>query len=245
MSRFDYGITFNGQHTYHDLGLILLSKTIEYPARSPVLVKPPYSNVPIDLSNLYGHTVFEDRAYKAEFYLKGATPYTKEELAAKYTSVVAWLEGSMGRQPLIDDTEPGYYYVGEPVKSPDRNELLRTGHLTIEWTCNPYRVAVNQEGGDRWNSFAFEKDVAQQTEFAVDGELAFMLVNSSSELLQPTITTDADMVLLDQSGNQLDLAAGPTTPLNQAYPLTLKTGVNYLAVTGTGHISFEWYKEVI
>ena len=72
-----------------------------------------------------------------------------------------------------------------------------------------------------------------------------MLVNSSSELLQPTITTDADMVLLDQAGNQLDLAAGPTTPLNQAYPLTLKTGVNYLAVTGTGHISFEWYKEVI
>jgi phage-related protein len=244
VSRFDYGFTFNGKHTYRDFGLILLTKTIGFSDRSPVLIRPPYSNTPIDQSNLYGHTIFGDRDVKAEFLLQNADSMSKTELAGKLTSVANWIQGSMGRQPLIDDVEQAYYYMGEPVKAIDWNELLTAGQLTIDWTCNPYRIAVNAEGNQRWNDLNADMDVAQNVQFDVHGESAIMLINASTELVQPVITTTGSVVI-NIAGVDFSFEEGTHLPLNQVYPLTLKQGVNYIRVSGEGTVNFNWYKEVI
>lgn len=240
-----FGITFNGKHTYRDLGLIITSKTIGMPERTPILMRPPYSNVPIDLSNLYGHTVYGDRSYKLEFLLRDPNSYSKPALAAKLTAVLNWVEGAMGRQPLIDDVEPEYYYLAEPIKAPTWNELLTCGKFAVEWTCNPYRVAVAAEGDDRWNPFNFEMGVSQAVSYNVVGSQSFILINPSSELVQPTITTNAPMTITLNNEAPIDLVAGITTALNQAYPVSLLLGANYITVSGTGMIAFEWHREVI
>lgn len=240
-----FGITFNGKHSYRDLGLIITSKTLGLPDRTPVLMRPPYSNVPIDLSNSYGHTVFGDRSFKLEFLLRDPTSYSKPALAARLTAILNWVEDSMGRQPLFDDVEPKYYYLAEPVKSPTWDELLTCGKFTVEWTCNPYRISTAPEGDDRWNSFNFEMDVAQKVNYDVVVSESFILINNSTELLQPEITTDAEMTLALNNEPVIEIHPGSTTALNQAYPVTLSRGVNRFVVNGTGTISFEWYREVI
>lgn len=222
----------------------MTSKTIGFPERTPVLLRPPYSNKPIDQSNLYGHTIFGDRTFKAEFMIKDFDTMTKQGLTAKLTQVVNWLESSMGRQPLVDDAEKAYYYLGEPVSAPSWEEMRAWGKLTIEWTCNPYRVAVNAEGDQRWNDLNADMDVAQDVQFTVNGADTLLLINVSNELMQPTITSTGTVTIVID-GQDVELGDGVTSPLNQDYPLTLKPGVNYVQVSGQGTLAFTWYKELI
>ncbi|WP_125703691.1 phage tail protein [Lacticaseibacillus daqingensis] len=244
MQGIKYGITYNGLHSYRDFGLTVTAKTVGFPERTPVLLRPPYSNKPIDLSNLYGHTVFGDRALKVEFLIRDFKTMTKQGLSDKLTLVANWLESSMGRTPLYDDVAPAYYYLGEPVTALDWAEMRAHGRLTVEWTCNPYRVAKEAEGNQRWNDLNADLDVAQDTQFTVAGPSTLMLINASSELAQPSITTTGT-VTININGTDIELVEGTTVPINQAYPLTLQAGVNFVTVGGTGTISFTWYKEVL
>lgn len=239
-----YGVTFNGKHTYRDLGLVLLTKTIGLPARTTQIVRPPYSNHPIDYSSLYGHTIYDDREFTCEFMVRDQANLSKEALANKFTAVITWLEELQGRTPLIDDVAPGYYYLAEPAKAPTWEELLSLGKLTIDWTCNPLRTCVKPEGNTRWNDLNVNYDVSQHTSYQINGATTIHLINKLPEPVQPTITVEGDLTLVVDDQEQ-HLTDGVYAPVQLAYPPILKKGATYLAVSGTGTITFTWQKEMV
>lgn len=240
-----YGIQFLGKHSWRDYGLRLLTKEVTMPEKVPVIVKLPYSNSIVDLSALYNHQVFNDRTFTTTFLLTAWESHTKEQLYEKWTEIVNWVMGTPGRQPLIDDIMSDYHYLGEVVTAPSWDEMRLYGKLTVEWTCYPFRIHAALEGDDIWDDFNFDTDVAQETGFDVTDTMKVTLLNTGTQPAQPTIIAGAAFTVAVAGGQTYKLEKGTITAANAAYPFTLPVGTSELTITGSGHIEFQWHKEVI
>lgn len=245
LSSSNYGITYNGKHSARDFGLKVIDKQIGFSAKTKTIIRPPHSNSVIDLSAMNGENIFGDRPFSVTFLLVNWQEQSKEQLYMIWTRVVNWLMDSSGRSPLVDDIMSGYYYLGEPEEAPDFDEFRIHGKLTVKWNCDPFRIAVAAEGNDIWNSFAFDLDVAQVVERDVSGTVTMTLINVGASMVQPDVICDAEMNIAINGEDAQPFAIGTTKPVNMAYPLVLKRGVNTLQITGTGHVQFDWHKEVI
>ena len=88
-----YGLTFNGLHSFNDLGLIMLSKTRVLLSAA----KDEYVDIPgMDGSHLYPGAL-PDKVHEIEFAVK-TTGITA--LKAKMRQVAAWLR-TKGRSNLV------------------------------------------------------------------------------------------------------------------------------------------------
>lgn len=239
-----YGITFQNKHSWRDFGLRVIGKKITFPAKNKVTIQPPYSNQLIDLSAFYNEQTFNDRTFQVTFLIIDRQRVSKEVLYTAWAKIVNWLMTPTGRQPLIDDVMSEHYYLGEVVDAPTWEEFRVHGKFTVTWACYPFRISRLAEGNDIWDTFNFDFDVAQQVGYDVDGSRNIVLLNNGATPIQPTIVADAAMTITsDDLVTQIQ--PGTTEPDRLLQPLTLAVGVNSLAVSGTGHIEFQWHKEVI
>ena len=240
-----YGVRFNGKHTWADFHLRVLDKALSFPEKASVTTSLPYSNQIIDLSALYGHQIFKDRTFKMTFLLTAWETHTKEQLYRKWTELVNWLQGTAGRQPLVDDIMADYYYLGEVITAPSWEEMRLYGKLTVEWTCYPFRIHAVAEGDDVWDDFDFEFGVAQETSFDVTDATMVTLLNVGTQPAQPTIVAGADFTVAVTGSKTCGVKKGTVTAEDAAYPFTLQVGTSELTITGTGSIACDWHKEVI
>lgn len=240
----DYGITFQNQHSWQDFGLRVIGKKITFPSKNKVTIQPPYSNQLIDLSMFYNEQTFSDRTFQVTFLIIDRKRISKDILYVTWTKIINWLMTTAGRQPLIDDVMPEYYYLGEVVDAPTWEEFRVHGKFTVTWACYPFRIHRLLEGNDVWDTFNFELDVAQQVKYDVDGSRNIVLLNNGATPIQPTIVTSAPLTL-STNGTVIQLKAGITEPDARLQPLTLQVGVNSITVNGKGRIEFQWHKEVI
>lgn len=229
-----YGVDFNGHHS-SEFGLIALKgKKVGMPAKNKILVEIPFSNSKIDLSNIYGGPYFEERTYTQVFHLQ-VDQYDKERLYILWTKIVNWLMGTKSKVPLYDDVMHSYYYLAEVQKAPTFDEMLHWGTLTVEWQCYPFRISALQEGNDVWDTFCFDLDVAQEVSFDVSGSLQVTIINNGETQVDMTVKASAPMTVSTTS-----VSAGTTKDA-----IALPVGTNNFAITGTGHIDFIFYKELI
>lgn len=184
----DYGIRFNGHHS-SEFGLrILQGKQIGFPTKIKSLVTIPHSSNEYDFSSVVGVQAYSDRTVSIPFHIN---KMDKESLYNEWTKIVNWLMGTDSKTPLYDDLMDEYYYMAEVRESPEFNELLTRGTLTVNFTCYPFRISKLREGNDIWDTFNFELDVAQQTSFLVN-RTTFKTVSVGSIVNIGAWATNAD-----------------------------------------------------
>ena len=236
-----YGIFFNGKHSYNDLGVTIADKDIGYPEKEKIKVKVPFSNVEYDFSSLYGDQTYTTRnlTYTINVIEKHRNMNTVQVNLIE-TKLSNWLMGTVGKQKLYDDSIPGYYYLAEVEGGLDFNELWNYGTLTVEFTAYPFMIAELHEGNDLWDPFNFELDVAQITDFTVNGSLDVTLYNVGTPSVTPAIEASAPMDII-KDGITYKIPIGKS----KSDDFVLSPGDNKLTIKGNGTIKFTFYKELI
>lgn len=236
-----YGITFNGKHSYRDFGVTIAEKNIGYPEKQKIKVQVPFSNIEYDFSELYGEQTYTPRKLTYMFNVAEiGKRNTTERINILETQLSNWLMVGGGKQKLYDDTMPGYYYLAEVEGELNFDELWNLGRLTVVFTAYPFMIAELPEGHDIWDEFNFELDVAQVTDFEVNGSLDVTLYNVGTPDLVPEIESSSSMQIF-KNGVIFDVPSGKS----KSDDFRLKPGENELTITGNGTIKFTFYKELI
>lgn len=237
-----YGIQFNGKHSYRDLGITHGTiREIGVPNKIKVIKRPPFSNVDIDFSELYGDQIYENRPLKYSFNLVDRYgTYTAESLTTTKTLLTNWLMNSNGKQPLYDDLYPNYYFLAEVEEGTDIEEDWNKGLLTVTFNAYPFMIHDLQEGHDLWDEINFATDVLQPTSFNVRGTQNIVLVNAGTPDVVPRIVTDSPFSIMLR-GQKYDVSSGITN----SHRFVLKSGENHITLEGTGQIEFGFYQELI
>lgn len=237
-----YGLEFNGKHSYDYFGITMgIDRNIGFPEKEKLKDKVPFSNVEYDFSEIYGDQAYTTRELKYTFNIldKGVLNDT-HRINVLITAFSNWLMNTRGKQKLIDDTIPGYYFMAEVEGGLDFDELWNHGTLTVIFTAYPFKISEEAEGDDIWDTFNFLLDYAQITDFEVNGTKEVTLYNPGTPNVNPKITSSSAMeIKLD--GITYNLNAGTT----ESDDFVLKSGKNNLTITGNGSISFKFYKELI
>lgn len=228
------GFKFNNEHSYDDYNLLLESKKILPPAKKKIKTDVPFMNGTYDFSTIAtnGENVFTERTIEVVFNL---IANNKEILYMKYSEILEWLSDT-GQQQLIFDDIKDYYFLAEVEGITDFNEAIRIGKFKVIFTCQPFKMGINLEGADIWDTFNFEIDVAQDVVFDVVGTKTINIRNVG-RLVCPIINASAPMSLVFNS-KTYNLIAGD----NRIYGLKLLNGDNNMIVNGTGHINFIFRK---
>lgn len=232
-----YGFKIFGKHT-SELGLECVGREVGFPEKNKVLVDIPYSNTPIDYSELYGIQTFSQRTLMYRFKIERDHSY--EVVYRKWTEVVNWLTAKSGQHPLYDDYMNRFYYLAELVQSPSYEEFVNHGELQLTFTAYPFRIDSSPEGNDIWDEFDFEFDVAINTKFDVRGTKEVFLINNGTNTIRPRIITNAN-ITIEHNNRVYEFPSGS----HERHRLYLDVGEQTLKVNGIGSVEFIYYKEVI
>jgi len=233
------GIHLNEIDFYSEYKIYVKERFIGNPDKNKILERVPFSNETLDFSSLYGTQTFQDRPLKYVLSLseKSHTRQGVHLLEMQLTN--ALMAGTRGK--LIDEMFPGYYFEAEVQTGPNFERFLSFGELTVDFIAYPFKKSILPEGNDYWDPFNFELDISQTTEFTVTGTQQVTLWNVGISQLNPTIRASAPMQITTDSGNVFIVQPGES----KSYDLMLLPGENSLYISGTGSISFVFYKEVI
>ena len=232
-----YGITFNGRHSFNDMGYKILSnREIKSPSKIKVKKSVPYMNGSYDFSNLYGGNCFTDRVLEYTFLLKATS---NKNLEAVRMDCENWLMGTNEQTKLIDDNMNLYYYLAE-CESVKFEDMGLVGKLTATFNAYPFRLYGWVEGNDLWDRFNFELDVSQEVKFNIEGSKDIVLYNQGATHVKPTIIASSDMEIVKD-----DITYSIEKGKTNDWQFVLGVGENYLTVKGTGTIEFEFRKEVL
>ena len=235
------GITFNGKHSYRDMGLVLSNRNIGYPSKEKIIEKVPFASIEYDFSNLYGAQSYSNRTLVYKFNLKNNSS-TSDGYYALESEIINWLYGTLSKSKLTDDALPGVYFLAEPVEEPGTQRIkVYGGILEITFTAYPFKIGEHFEGDDIWDTFNFLEDYAQETSFIVEGSRSVTLYNPSLNPVSPTIITSRDLVVADKNGRFHSVNEGT----NVVHNFMLFPGENRISILGRGTIEFKFRKEVL
>ncbi|WP_254593535.1 phage tail protein [Terribacillus sp. AE2B 122] len=235
------GIAFMGKHSFKDFGYTISpDKEIGIAEKQKKLITVPFSNSSYDFSELYGSQTYSSRSLTYPINIVNEGNPSRNALIATRTRLLNWLANSPGKQPLLDDDYPGYYFLAELDQGASFQDDWRTGILTANFTAYPFMIGTRPEGHDIWDEFNFELDVAQQVRFDVNRSLMVNLLNVGTPDVIPEIITSSAMSLR-KGAITLEVPAGR----NRSDDFTLESGDNLITITGTGTIEFVYYKEML
>lgn len=151
----ELGLSINGVHCT-DLGLHLKSYTIGTPNVKTNIIKIPYTDRSIDLTDMVdGLPHYDNRTIK---FTLGKVCNSMQEWSDLVTTIVSTYHGQ--KVDVIFDSDIAYFYKGRI--SFDVDKARRTiGEISATMIAEPYKYSVNDYGEDyQWNPFNFEKDYA-------------------------------------------------------------------------------------
>lgn len=229
-------IEFNNFNSKNE-NLYLIQREAPTPEEKSIIEDIPYMQGVLDFSMLLGERIFTNReiTYTFQAFNYG---YDKRK----------WLEQDIKRKLMMHDRsilrdthDYGYYWLGK-CQSVEVEDAHETSSLiaTIIFNVYPFMFTENQWFDDVWDTFNFERDVANFTKYEVTGKKNIMLYNTGSVSVSPQVITTSNMkVTID--GEVYDYKSGTTDNLL----LRLKPGMNNLTIQGTGIISFHFRHEVM
>src|SRR5690625_629106 len=164
--------------------------------------------------------------------------YRYEKTKTMETSLTNWLRNPSNVH-LYDSLSPGHYYPAncKSIKYVDSDEGMNAV-ITFE----AYRLMKSDlvEGNDIWDEFNFELDVAQETNFTVNGTENIKLINPCSNVIIPKIRASSDFEVVKD--NQTFIIPEGTSESSE---FILNIGENDLTILGNGEIEFQFYKELL
>ncbi len=198
-------------HSYRDLNLLLVKKEYGAPSVKNKKVDIEGADGSIDYTDFFGGPKYGEAEHKFTF----ATIVPRSDFPTQYSNVKNALHGQKLR--IIDDDDPGFYYVGRCYVSSFTDEK-GAGKITVECECDPYKYKL------------------QPTimSVAINGTEVITLTNARKRAV-PSITTTAAMTIAFGSGIWTPNAGTFTIP-----ELEFAEGENDVTVTGVGNITFAW-----
>lgn len=230
-----YGITFNGKHSFDDLGLLTFSKEIGTPSKNKIKDSVPFMNGSYDFSNIYNGSTYSERELTFVFKTSGGSRTDAVRMV-----VENWLMGTDGQVELIEDDLKSYYYLAECIDL-SFEEFNSFGKLIATFTAYPFKIGVALEGSKiLWDEFCFDTDALQETEFEVSGTKEVVITNLGIVNVTPIIECDSVFKLI-KDNNEYTFSQGET----KDYRLELSPGANAIVIKGNGNISIKFRKEII
>lgn len=229
------GITFNEKHSIKDFALYVAELDISPPSKKKIKKSVPFMQGSYDFSLLYGTNTFNERTLSYTFEIIADNPMMLNVIK---TQINNWLLGC-GQCQLYDDAIPGFYFLAECTDISEKDDRYGTV-LNITFIAYPFKIGETYEGNNLWDSFNFELDVLQDTEFIVNGISSVSIYNSSVIDIEPTIITSSQFeIVLDNK--EYTIKAGTS----KDYRFKFKPGANNLTLKGNGTIEFRFRKEVL
>lgn len=233
------GLIYNGKHSWNDFHITVAEKKILPPSKVKIKESVPFMNGSYDFSTIGsgGEPIFSEREIDVKFTFP---THSKIKLQAKYDEVLEWLQDTSSKQQLIFDDMPDYYFWAEIEAAGDFEEVLTFGNLTVKFVAQPFKTGVSEEGTDQlWDSFNFETDVMQDTEFDVSGSKDIIIINVGRNVYPVINASTAMSITLNNKTYNI------VTGDNNIYGFKLQPGGNSISITGTGHIKFIFRKQVL
>lgn len=201
------------------MNLLLSEKEIGAPSVKTNLVEIEGADSFLDYTDFFDGPKYGSVTHKFTF----STIVPRSDFLSQYSEVKNALHGKKLR--IVDDDDPGFYYVGRCYVSSFTNEK-GIGTVSIECECEPYKYKLAETVVSR----------------AVDGVEVIPLTNARKRAVPlVTITTDTSLNIVFQTYNVWDLGSG-----SYSLPeLELVEGLNEVTVTGTGSISFSWQEAML
>jgi len=231
------GITFNLKHSYTDFNLILNNKKIGTPSKKKITIPMPFMNGNYDFSTLgsNGEITYNQRAIDIKFTLISTS---KAKLHIELVKVVAWLQ-DISQNKLIFDDIKDYYFLAEVEEGIEITEKNNIAEITVKFIADPFKTGVDYATNNLWDTFNFEEDYLQSSDYDVVGTKTITLYNPG-RIVTPIINCNANMNIVYNSVTY-NLIIGDNKP----YGLRLANGANSIVINGTGHVSFLYRKQVI
>lgn len=228
------GFQRGNRHT-RDFKMWLVDRKAPTPEEKSIVENLPFVQGEYDFSTILGGRIYNNRPLTYQFEILNRDYQSRKTIQ---TSLENWLMKG-GYEFLYDTHDPGYYWIAKCMRV---NTADTYGGLTvnIEFDAYPFKISGLAEGNDIWDTFNFELDVSQITEFAVNGSIDIALYNVGASNLTPTIKASAPMTII-KDGVTYNVGAGET----KSYEFALKQGENRLTIQGNGTIEFLFYKELI
>ena len=133
-------ITYNGLHTWRDLGAVMSGRKIGQPPRHRITEQVPYSNITEDFTAIYGVQTYGERALEYRFTLLAAAP---AQLERRMREFVGRIYGAPpGRQALYDDRVEGYHFSAVCTELSEPTYISSTAAVyTVRFAAAPYLVS--------------------------------------------------------------------------------------------------------
>lgn len=208
------GITFGTLHSYDDLHLILLSKTISSPTIKTNIIDIPGSDGQIDLTDYFGEVYYTNRLITFEF----ATKVNPKIFLNLFSEVQNRLHGKMMK--IILDEDLDYYYYGR-INVNEWKSNKRIGLITIEVDADPYKYKT------------YETKISEK----ITNKEDIILLNGRKRVI-PKIIVDSDMTI-NFNGESYVLNVGTYEP-SDIPDFILNHGSNILEVIGNGNITITY-----
>lgn len=228
------GFKFDGKHT-SEYNLILLDRQADPPDEKEIIEEVPFMQGELDFSAILGQRVYKNRTLRFEMIIVN---YSYERRKIIETSLTNWLM-KPSHIKLYDDFNRHYYYMAkcESINYEDRYEGMTA---VITFDAYPFMIGEYLEGNDIWDIFNFELDVAQLTEFDINGSKEITLFNQGSNMIAPKIIASDSFEVV--KGNQTFTIPSGTSESSE---FIINIGENDLTIKGNGTIEFQIYKELL
>jgi spore coat protein U-like protein len=221
-----------------NFGLRQLTRSMDALQEQEITESIPGVQGTVDYSMMFGQRLFQPQTitYTFQKYIYDVVERARQEALIRNSL------SRFGLSRLYDSYIPeNYYFLAKCNPTVTNDVQYQKLTVSLAFTCNPpFMFCEIPEGNDEWDTFNFDYDVSQDTSFTVNNGDVVSLINPGSAAVQPKITVTGT-IKVSCNGNEVTLSAG-TYENTLIY---LLPGMNSLTLTGTGTISFEFYKELI
>lgn len=228
----EFGITFDGdKHTYRDFGLICTALHIGLPEIKDNVIPLKGADGYIDLTEIFGRTMYGNRTIKAEFVVK---ELDEHEWAVNISNLANYLHGR--RRKIVLDNDSEYYYDGRITEEHEK-EYRPYSKVVLTMDCAPYKKEIqNSSLGDwLWDPFDLNDGIIREYgKIEVDGSYTMNIIGLDQKQV-PVIYSTAAMTVM-YKGMAYDLTVGK----NYIYGIVIESGENVLVFHGNGVISVEY-----
>jgi len=240
----DCGYYFNSRR----FGLYLHERIAPTPPESEVTARIPFRQGVVDMSNLLGNRIYNNREITFVFYRFGV----QKNISSTARDFQTTIENLLMRefdQRLDDSFEPDFHYVGKCKEVLVTDEYHRN-RLRVEITFDlyPFKIDNHMESADLFDAFNFDIDAFQRIEhglsFNVSGTTTIKLYNSGQKVLTPTVHVSGGDVTLtcERTVCRLEEDSSRQYP---GFRMLLGMNIVTLSVSGAATVNFDWRKERI
>lgn len=219
---FTDAITWNGKHSYNDMGLAIRTPKGDIPKIKKIRQTVPYMKGEYDFTFANGEPGYNARNIEIEFIYEGEDP---DELYDKREAVCDWIMSAQGGTLRFDSIKDGYFKDVYATIKEYNNRLGRNkASITVEFSCYPLKIS----------------DFTRPAYYNATGTLTAQTYTLTLDKCIPSFTTTSACQIYF-SGVYYTIPAN--SKRYQITDIQFIRGTNNFSIMGSGELTVECIKE--